>query len=57
MRSRGRPRHVNDDGSNVWRQSPDRQLSYLKKNMAPEQIAAVIEQLMLHTPPAARDPK
>ena len=42
--------HVNDDGSNVWRGSPDKEHSYLVKKMPPEKIARVIEELMLRPP-------
>ena len=40
--------HVNEDGSNAWRKSPDKEHAYLVKKMPPEKIAAVIEELMLH---------
>lgn len=46
--------HVNDDGSNAWRDSPDKEHSYLVKKMPPEQIAAIIEELMLHSPEKKR---
>jgi hypothetical protein len=39
--------HVNEDGSNVWRESPDKKHSYLVKKMPSEKIAAVVEGLML----------
>ena len=39
--------HVSEDGSNVWRESPDKAHSYLVKKMPPAKIAAVIEELML----------
>lgn len=42
--------HVNEDGSNVGRDSPDKGHSYLVKKMPPEKIAAVIEELMLKPP-------
>ncbi len=42
--------HVNDDGSNVWRESPDKDHSYLVTKMPPAKIATVIEQLMLRPP-------
>lgn len=42
--------HVNDDGSNVWRKSPDKDHRYLVEKMAPQRIAAVIEELMLRPP-------
>lgn len=48
--------HVNEDGSNVWRESPGRQQSYLVKKMPPDKIAAVIEQLMLQPPAKPRQP-
>jgi inosine-uridine nucleoside N-ribohydrolase len=38
---------VNDDGSDVWRESSGDQQSYLVKQAAPAKIAAVIEQLMI----------
>jgi inosine-uridine nucleoside N-ribohydrolase len=41
---------VGEDGSNVWRDSPDEAQSYLVKKMPPEKIAAVIEDLMLQPP-------
>jgi hypothetical protein len=41
---------VNDDGSNVWRGSPDRDHSYLFEKMDPKKIAAMIEELMLRPP-------
>ncbi len=42
--------HVEDDGSNQWRDAPDRDHSYLVRKMAPEEIAQVIEELMLRGP-------
>jgi inosine-uridine nucleoside N-ribohydrolase len=42
--------HVNDDGSNEWRESPDKSHVYLVEKMQPERIAAVIEELMLRQP-------
>jgi hypothetical protein len=42
--------HVNDDGSNEWRTTPDKDHAYLVRKMAPKKIAAVIEELMLHQP-------
>ena len=42
--------HVTEDGSNIWRDSPDKTHSYLVKKMPPEKIAAVIEDLMLQPP-------
>jgi len=42
--------HVNPDGSNQWRTSPDRDHAYLVKKMDPKKIAAVIEELMLQQP-------
>jgi inosine-uridine nucleoside N-ribohydrolase len=41
---------VNEDGSNVWRDSPDKGHSYLVKKMRPEKIATIIEELMLQPP-------
>jgi type V secretory pathway adhesin AidA len=46
LRSKGHL-HVNGDGSNVWRESPDKEHSHLVKKMPPERVAAVIEGLML----------
>ena len=42
--------HVNEDGSNEWRTSPDKDHAYLVQKMEPEKIAAVIEELMLRRP-------
>jgi hypothetical protein len=42
--------HVHEDGSNQWRSSPDKDHSYLVRKMAPDKIAAVIEELMLRPP-------
>ncbi len=42
--------HVSDDGSNEWRQSPDKTHAYLVRKMDPERIATVIEELMLRQP-------
>jgi hypothetical protein len=42
--------HVNDDGSNEWRESPDKSHVYLVEKMQPERIGAVIEELMLRQP-------
>ncbi len=42
--------HVNEDGSNAWQESPGKTHSYLVKKMPPQQIAAVIEGLMLQRP-------
>ncbi len=42
--------HVNQDGSNEWRQSPDKDHAYLVRKMAPKKIAVVIEELMLQPP-------
>lgn len=41
---------VNQDGSDVWQESPDKDQSYLVEKMPPEKVAAVIEALMLHLP-------
>jgi inosine-uridine nucleoside N-ribohydrolase len=42
--------HVNEDGTNVWRETPDKQHSYLVKKMDPQEIADVIEALMMRQP-------
>jgi len=42
--------HVNKDGSNEWRNSPDKDHAYLVRKMAPKKIAEVIEELMLRQP-------
>ena len=42
--------HVNDDGSNQWRNSPNNAHSYLVRKLDPNKIAAEIEALMLHQP-------
>ena len=42
--------HVNDDGSNEWRKSPNKDHSYLVRKRDPKKIAADIEALMLHQP-------
>lgn len=42
--------HVNEDGSNAWRDSPDKDHGYLVRKMHPEKIARVIEELMLRQP-------
>jgi hypothetical protein len=39
--------HVNDDGSDAWRTTPDKDHTYLVQKMDPKKIAAVIEKLML----------
>jgi hypothetical protein len=41
---------VNNDGSDAWEQSADRDQSYLVKKAPPEKIAAVIQALMLAVP-------
>ena len=41
---------VNEDGSNVWRTSPDKDHAYLVRKMDPKKIAAEIEELMLRQP-------
>ncbi len=41
---------VHPDGANEWRASPDREHSYLKEKMAPEDVARIIEDLMLYQP-------
>jgi len=42
--------HVNPDGSNQWRSSPDKDHTYLVRKMEPKKIAGVIEELMLRPP-------
>ena len=42
--------HVNQDGSNVWRTSPNRPHACLVGKMDPKKIAEVIEELMLQPP-------
>jgi hypothetical protein len=42
--------HVNQDGSNQWRTSPDKDHAYLVRKMDPKKIAVVIEELMLRQP-------
>ena len=42
--------HVNEDGSNEWGNSPDKDHAYLVRKMAPKKIAKVIEELMLRQP-------
>jgi len=42
--------HVHEDGSNVWQESPGKKHSYLLKKMPPQQIADVIEGLMMERP-------
>lgn len=41
---------VNEDGTNAWRETPEKQHSYLVKKMDPQEIADVIETLMMHQP-------
>jgi hypothetical protein len=41
---------VHEDGSNVWRDSPDKDHAYLVRKMDPKKIAEVIEELMLRRP-------
>lgn len=41
---------VDADGSNRWEAGLDRQHAYLVEKLAPERIADVIEELMLHAP-------
>ena len=43
--------HVNLDGSNDWRDSPDKDHAFLRFKTAPERLAKVIEELMLYQPP------
>ncbi len=42
--------HVNEDGSNEWCKSPDKAHSFLVRKMDPQEIAEVIEELMLRQP-------
>jgi len=42
--------HVNQDGSNEWRKSPDKDHAYLVRKMDPKKIAEVIEELMIRGP-------
>jgi inosine-uridine nucleoside N-ribohydrolase len=42
--------HVDDDGANEWRESPNKAHSYLVRKMDPKKIAAAIEALMLQQP-------
>ena len=42
--------HVNQDGSNEWRRSPDKDHAYLVEKMPPQEIAAYIEELMFWEP-------
>jgi purine nucleosidase len=49
LRSGGRL-EVAADGSNGWRDSPDRGHSYLVKKLPPHQVARVLETLMLEPP-------
>jgi hypothetical protein len=42
--------HVNQDGSNQWRTSPDKNHACLVQRMDPKKIAAVIDELMLRQP-------
>ncbi|NQT16733.1 MAG: nucleoside hydrolase [Planctomycetes bacterium] len=42
--------HINPDGSNVWRSSPEEDHACLVRKMDPKKIAEVIEALMLHPP-------
>ncbi len=42
--------HVNQDGSNIWKESPDKDHAYLVRKMAPERIAKLLETLMLVGP-------
>lgn len=39
---------VLEDGTNRWHDAPDRGHSYLVRKMAPEQVAKIIEKLMVH---------
>jgi len=46
--------HVNQDGSNEWRSSPDKDHVYLVEKMSPEEVAAYIEELMMRRPRSER---
>jgi len=46
--------HVNNDGSDAWRTTLDKDHTYLIRKMDPKKIAAVIEELMLRQPGSAR---
>jgi len=46
--------HVHPDGSNVWRDAPDREHAYLVRKAPPEAVADLIETLMLQPPRDAR---
>ncbi len=49
VRSQGHLR-VRLDGENEWRSEPDRDHSYLEEKAPPEEVARVIEELMLYEP-------
>ncbi len=42
--------HMNEDGSNEWRMSPNKAHAYLVRKLDPKKIAAGIEELMLRQP-------
>ena len=42
--------HVNLDGANEWRESPDKEHAFLRFKTAPARIAEIIEELMLYQP-------
>ncbi len=42
--------HVDEDGANQWRSTPDKSHAYLVQKMDPKKIAEVIEELMLRQP-------
>ncbi len=41
---------IKEDGANVWHDSPNQNRSYLKRKMPPEQVAKIIEELMIRPP-------
>ncbi|MBN2292100.1 MAG: nucleoside hydrolase [Pirellulales bacterium] len=46
--------HVNPDGSNVWRKSPNKPHAYLVQKTDPKKIAAAIEEMMMRKPRPAK---
>ena len=42
--------HIFSDGSNEWRSSPDKDHVYLAKKMKPEELAGIIDGLMIQQP-------
>ncbi len=42
--------HVFSDGSNEWRDKPDKDHAYLIEKMPPDELARIIERLMVHEP-------